>query len=103
MSVGNLKEDFDKSILILLGKKTCKVVDVILNPKIATEMKNEKTFLATVMNIFEYYFNEKHKILIKGSNKIKLKQFFRNENSQNKLQGKEHGVLKSKRQKATKD
>ena len=36
-------------------------------------MKNEKTFLATVMNIFEYYFNEKHKILLKGSKKYILK------------------------------
>lgn len=32
MSVGGLKEDFDKK------NKICKVVDVVLNPKIVTEM-----------------------------------------------------------------
>ena len=34
MSVGNLKEDFDKSTFFNKENKICKVVDVILNPKI---------------------------------------------------------------------
>lgn len=50
MSVGSLKEDFDKN------NQICKVIDVVLNPKIVEEMEKDSNFQATVMNLFEYYF-----------------------------------------------
>ena len=43
------------------------MVDVVLNPQIASTMQSDKTLLATVMHLFEFYFNEKHKLVIQGS------------------------------------
>ena len=58
-----------------LENKICKVVDVILNPKIVEEMQKDNNFMAMVMNLFEFYFEEKHKLKIKGSNIFKRNEY----------------------------
>jgi hypothetical protein len=51
------------------------------------------------MNLFEYYFNEKHKIVLKGSSIF----WIRNVAAQIKLQRKKHRISKGKRKKVTKN
>jgi hypothetical protein len=36
-------------------------------------MESDKQLLATVMHLFEFYFNEKHKVVLKGSKFSKKK------------------------------
>ena len=73
MSLGSLKEDFDKSNKFreektnLIDKSVCKVVDCILNPKIAATIQKNEEALSFFYQLANNYIQQKYKIELEES------------------------------------
>lgn len=70
MSLGSLKEDFDKSntdwlifcVLTGIDKTICKVVDCVLNPKITSTIQKTQDALLFFYQLVNNYIQQKYKI-----------------------------------------
>lgn len=76
--MGRLKEDFDKSkkklviqkvFTSIIDKTPCKVVDVILNPKVVTTIKKDNNALLFFYQLVNNYLQQKYQIELEESRK----------------------------------
>lgn len=65
MSMGVMKEDRDKSsFLFIWDGNVCKVVDVVMNPRIIATAETNPDIFQFMAQIIANYLLEKHKIAV---------------------------------------